>query len=107
MGPKGSATGDTWGSFAQAFEMAQQNITSRGRIGYLWPLFEFFSDKNERHVKVIHQWLDPLVQQALEAKRRADSAGVMSPIAEKTFLQHLADTTNGEELGFAVHNLRC
>lgn len=94
MGPKGSATKDAWGSFAQAFEMAQQNVTNRGRIGYLWPLFEFFSDKNERHVKVIHQWLDPLVQQALEAKRRADSAGVMSPIAEKTFLQHLADTTN-------------
>ncbi|KAJ7199606.1 cytochrome P450 monooxygenase CYP63 [Mycena pura] len=94
MGPKGSATDDSWGAFAKAFEMAQQVITDRGRIGYLWPLFELFQDKNANNVAVIQQWLDPLVRQATEDKRRAQQAGIQNSVAEKTFLQHLADSTD-------------
>jgi hypothetical protein len=94
MGAKGSATEDAWGSFAGAFEMAQQLITTRARIGYLWPLFELFGDKMEPHVKVVQDWLDPLVKRALDEKLLA--AGVSSPIANKTFLQHLTDSTEGE-----------
>ena len=96
MGPKGSATKDTWGSFTRAFELAQQNITDRARLGSIWPLFELFKDKNEEHSKVIRQWLDPLVQHALEDKRRLEKMGVVSPIADKSFMQHLADSTNGK-----------
>ncbi|KAJ7159959.1 cytochrome P450 monooxygenase CYP63 [Mycena crocata] len=94
MGPKGSATDDSWGAFAKAFEMAQQTITARGRIGYLWPLFELFKDKNEDNATVIQQWLDPLVERAVEDKRTAEKAGICSPVADKTFLQHLADSTD-------------
>ncbi|KAF8962912.1 cytochrome P450 monooxygenase CYP63 [Flammula alnicola] len=94
MGPKGSATEDTWGSFAQAFEMAQLNITNRGRLGSIWPLFELFKDKNEEHCQVIKHWLDPLVARALEHKRSMEKAGVASPIADKNFMQHLADSTD-------------
>ncbi|KAF9484616.1 cytochrome P450 monooxygenase CYP63 [Pholiota conissans] len=94
MGPKGSATEDPWGSFAQAFEMAQINITSRARLGSIWPLFEFFKDKNEEHCKVIKHWLDPLVTRALENKAAMGKVGISSPVAEKNFLQHLADSTN-------------
>ena len=96
MGPKGSATGDTWGSFMSAFESAQLNITKRGRLGPIWPLFELFKDKNEEHSNVIKQWLDPLVQRALAEKRRSEEMEVSSPIAEKNFLQHLADSTDGK-----------
>ena len=101
MGPKGSATGDTWGSFMSAFESAQQNITNRGRLGPIWPLFELFKDKNEEHTKIIKQWLDPLVQQALADKRTSEEVEGLSPrlIADKCFLQHLADSTNGKFLG--------
>ncbi|KAF7290302.1 Cytochrome P450 [Mycena chlorophos] len=94
MGPKGSATDDSWGAFANAFEMAQQVVTNRGRIGYLWPLFELFKDKNAENVAVIQEWLDPLVQQAVEEKHRLKRLGITSPVAEKTFLQHLADSTD-------------
>ena len=100
MGPKGSATEDTWGSFMSAFESAQQNITNRGRLGPIWPLFELFKDKNEEHSKVIKQWLDPLVQRALADKRRLEEMEVSSPIADKCFLQHLADSTNGKSFFF-------
>lgn len=102
MGPKGSATEDTWGSFMNAFESAQQNITNRGRLGPIWPLFELFKDKNEEHSKVIRQWLNPLVQQALADKRRLEEMEVLSPITDKCFLQHLADSTNGKSFSESV-----
>lgn len=96
MGPKGSATEDTWGSFTRAFDMAQLNITNRGRIGSMWPLFELFKDQNEEHCTVVKQWLDPLVEQVLENKRIMRKAGITSSIAEKNFLQHLTDSTDGQ-----------
>ncbi|KAF8151560.1 cytochrome P450 monooxygenase CYP63 [Crassisporium funariophilum] len=98
MGPKGSTTEDTWGSFTQAFEMAQQNVTSRARLGAIWPLFEMFTDKNKEHCEVIHEWLDPLVKRAIDDKQRLERAGMESPIVDKNFMQHLADSTNDPKL---------
>lgn len=103
MGPKGSATEDAWGSFTGAFEMAQQIVTTRARIGYLWPLFELFGDKTEPYVKVIQNWLDPLVKHALEDKAQAEKAGISNTIADKTFLQHLVDSAEGK---FAFYCLK-
>ncbi|KAF9078274.1 cytochrome P450 monooxygenase CYP63 [Rhodocollybia butyracea] len=94
MGPKGSATEDPWGSFTRAFEMAQQVITARSRIGYFWPMFELFGDKNASHSEVVHQYLDPLVRSALDEKERMSRAGICSPVADKNFLQHLAESTD-------------
>lgn len=94
MGPKGSATHDTWGSFAQAFEAVQHIITSRARLGYFWPLFEVFGDKTAPHVNAIRRWLDPIVGQAVEEKIRGrESCG--TPVEERSFLQHLAESTEG------------
>lgn len=94
MSPKGSATGDSWGSFTHAFEMAQQVATGRGRLGRFWPLFELFGDKNAKNARIIHDWVDPLVKDALSEKARMMHAGVVSPIAEKNFLQHLTESTD-------------
>ncbi len=96
MGPKGSATEDTWGSFVESFEMAQQEITRRARIGYYWPLFELFRDRNREHAHRIREWLDPLVKMALHEKEQSKFYGTRSPVGDKTFLQHLADSTDGE-----------
>ncbi|KAF4565700.1 cytochrome P450 family protein [Pleurotus pulmonarius] len=93
MGPKGSATHDSWGSFAQAFEMAQQIVTTRARLGYFWPLFELFQDKTSPHTAAIRRWLDPLVREALEQKTARSPDGGQSPVGEKNFMQHLADST--------------
>ncbi|KAJ8515461.1 hypothetical protein ONZ45_g7112 [Pleurotus djamor] len=109
MGPKGSATHDSWGSFAQAFEMAQQIVTTRARLGYFWPLFELFGDKTSVHTAAIRKWLDPLVEQALVEKKartvnesigrlRSGSIPPPSAIGEKTFLEHLADSTENAVL---------
>ncbi|KAF9265059.1 cytochrome P450 [Marasmius fiardii PR-910] len=83
-----------WDGFTQAFETAQQVITSRGRLGYFWPLFELFKDKNAENVDVIHEFLEPLVKEALDEKEKMKSKGVVSPVGERTFLQHLCESTD-------------
>ncbi|KAG2002365.1 cytochrome P450 [Coprinopsis cinerea AmutBmut pab1-1] len=93
MGPKGSAVEGDWGSFAKAFETAQINATTRARIGHWWPLLELFKDKNAEHADVIHRWLDPLVQRALNertqriGRKRADSKASLGT----SFLKHIAE----------------
>jgi hypothetical protein len=98
MGPKGSATQDTWGAFVRAFDEAQMNIMKRARIGYLWPLLEMFKDRNQKHAEVIAEWLDPLVNKALEDNKMIDT--MTSPLGDKTFLQHLVDSTQGQSKWF-------
>jgi len=94
MGPKGSATHDTWGSFTHAFEAAQQIVTTRARLGYFWPLFELSGDKSSTHTKAIKNWLDPVVSQVLEDSTQAKISGKSSD-EETSFLQHLAESTDG------------
>jgi len=91
----GSVAADDWGSFTQAFEAAKENITRRGRLGTIWPLFELFKDKNEENCNVIRQWVDPLVERALDSKTKLDRAGISTPIDDKNFLQHLVDSIDG------------
>jgi len=106
MGPKGSSTTDTWGDFASAFDEAQINITKRARIGYLWPLLELLEDRNSRHAKVISGWLDPLVKRALEEKKMANATGdSRTTVGDKTFLQHLADSTESERVSIEIGNV--
>ena len=76
--------------------MAQVNVTHRARLGSIWPLFELAGDRNEEHVRVIREFLDPLVQSALDDRGRREAVGISSTITEKTFLQHLAENTNGK-----------
>lgn len=67
----------------------------RGRTGFIWPVFELFDDKTAPHVDIIKRWLDPLVKQTLDRKALAQKTGIRSPMEEKTFLEHLADSTEG------------
>lgn len=88
MGPKGSATNDDFGSFAQAFELAQCIITQRARLGYFWPVAELKKSKLKEPGEVTKKWLDPLVQRAIDEKVKAKRAGIEAPISERTFLEH-------------------
>jgi hypothetical protein len=103
MGPKGSATYDTWGSFTHAFEMSQQIVTRRARLGYFWPVSELFGDKSAQYVQAIRRWLDPIVVQSLADKAQMGCAGLNSPVEEKTFLQHLTESTEGR-LEYAIND---
>ncbi|KAI9570041.1 cytochrome P450 monooxygenase CYP63 [Boletus coccyginus] len=93
LGQRGSSTDDAWGTFVKAFEAVQQIITVRGRTGVIWPVFELFDDKTAPYVDTIKQWIDPLVCQTLEERAASKQGGIKGDSEEKTFLQHLADST--------------
>lgn len=105
LGPKGSLAEDSWGSFAAAFEMAQLNITNRARLGSIWPLFELFKDKNEKHCQVIRQWLYSLVQHAVDERAEMEKAGNVKYTYEKSFLHHLVQNTTGNGTSFFLSYL--
>lgn len=92
---RGSSTDDAWGTFVTAFETVQQIITARGRLGVIWPVFELLDDKTTPYVDTIRQWVDPLVRQTLDENAASKQAGIRDGLEEKTFLQHLADSTEG------------
>ncbi|KZT65711.1 cytochrome P450 [Daedalea quercina L-15889] len=94
MSAKGSAIADEFGSFAQAFEAAQELIMRRVRRGYFWPAYEMFKqDPHRKHMAVIEKWLEPLVQNALQNKADMLKSGFKNPLNQSVFLQYLADNT--------------
>ena len=60
----------------------------------MWLIFELFKDKTTESNAIIHGWLKPVVEKALREKAEAKSAGGRKE-EEKTFLSHLADSTDG------------
>lgn len=95
LGTKGTATDDAFGSFAKAFEASQNIITMRQIRGYFWPVRELFQDEAEPHAEVISAFLEPIVQRALDRKRKMRDAGISPTTEHDTFLDYLADHTEG------------
>ncbi|EAU87478.1 cytochrome P450 monooxygenase pc-3 [Coprinopsis cinerea okayama7 len=51
--------------FARAFMEAQEAIANRERVGWIWPLFEFWKDKTEEPMKTVRAFIDPIVKEAI------------------------------------------
>ena len=74
-------------------QAVQVQVAQRTRLGKPWPMFELFHDKMAPHVKVIQDWLRPIVREALE-KKAAAARG--EETGEGTFLSHLTNSTDSE-----------
>lgn len=100
LGAKGaiSLSGNEFDAFTEAFEETAVIITRRGTIGETWPLLELFKDKAEPHIKVIQQWLDPVVDRTLREKEAAKKVGITSSPEDTDFLSYLASTTDGTHM---------
>ncbi|KAI0935578.1 hypothetical protein AcV5_003967 [Taiwanofungus camphoratus] len=96
LGAKGSATDDTFGTFAYSFEEVQVTISMRWRLGAFFPLYELFGDRTLPHVEVITRWVKPIVERALEEKARSRERGTTLH-KERTLLDNLVDNTEDEE----------
>ena len=59
-----------------------------------WRVGEFFSDSTAAPTKVIKDYLDPIVQEAIDERKQNEKDGVDS---EETLLQHLVKSSTGEE----------
>jgi hypothetical protein len=89
MGPKGSASEGSFGSFASAFEELQYIVSTRIRRGMLWKYFEMFRNASDAPMKTVREYLDPIVLRAIEEKEKykAEISG--------SFLHYLAMSTEG------------
>lgn len=92
-------------AFSQAFLAAQTISAHRGRKGPLWPLFEFWGDAVESHMRVLNGFIGPVIEDALR-KRRAQTGGAggrqgkdvpyEDDTAGDTLLEQLVRMTDGK-----------
>ena len=94
---KSSSHLDSAARFAKAFSEAQSISLSRLRFGLLWPLFEFWHDRMEEPMKIVHELIDPIVVDAIAKRKILDSDPEKSPTDRaKTLLEDLASSTGGK-----------
>jgi cytochrome P450 len=87
--------------FAHAFIEAQLATAYRGRFGQNWRLFEFWSDRVQKYMHVCHEFIDPILKEALAKKNALKEAGLIPEKNEKerevlegeTLLDHLVNYT--------------
>ena len=85
-------------SFINAFAKIQDIVFKRNSFGIYWPLAELFGDSTEPLGNVIKQFVDPIVQRALEHKRKMVEKGQQIEPDQCTFLEHLAWRNDGEHI---------
>ncbi|KAI5119720.1 hypothetical protein M0805_001433 [Coniferiporia weirii] len=84
--------------FSEAFAEAQTWAIQRARYGTIWALFEFWEDKTLKHMKTINAFIDPILNEAVEKKKKFEKvygSFVKKEIEDDgTLLDHLIDHTN-------------
>ena len=65
------------------------------RLGMHWPLAEFWKDKLKKPLSVVHNFIDPIVAQAIKRKRNAEaeSSGLEKDRDDETLLENLVNST--------------
>lgn len=92
----GGASGDLTdgeNAFVRAFKAALDVCAFRINAGEHWALWEFKGDRTRSHMKVIYDYLDPIVDEAIREKKKAD--GGDSETDHTTLLGHLASEIDG------------
>jgi hypothetical protein len=87
-------------SFAAAFSQAQEQVALRNWLTDAWPLAEFWKDKTKEPMRVIHDYIDPILRDALTKRIMTEKESPMSVDGGEggtTLLDHLATQTNGEQ----------
>ncbi|OBZ76515.1 hypothetical protein A0H81_03498 [Grifola frondosa] len=85
--------------FAQAFASAQAIVSERPRVGWTWPLQEFFRDKTDEHMVVVDSVLQPILEDALRKKearmrQEEETTDEKADDNDDTLLDHLARLTS-------------
>ena len=64
-------------------------MLERGVRGGLWLLFEPFSDRFKKYGDILREWVAPLVERALEHKRRISDKGQLIQEDQDSLLEYL------------------
>ncbi|TDL19801.1 cytochrome P450 [Rickenella mellea] len=85
--------------FAKAFGEAQDVIALRTRAMVVWPLLEIMKDGTKEPMKVVNEYLEPILQDGIERQKRAEEAGAVKSDnqdeidEDETLLDHLVKHT--------------
>ncbi|EMD40964.1 hypothetical protein CERSUDRAFT_111537 [Gelatoporia subvermispora B] len=63
-------TPSTADEFANAFSSAQRILAERMNSSWIWPLQEIFRTKTDKHMKVVDDFINPILQEALGKHER-------------------------------------
>jgi hypothetical protein len=86
--------------FAHAFAKGQSLIAIRTRLGLHWPLFEFWEDLGRKNRRIVDEFIDPILDEAIAKNKAAKEkapAGKGGVAEGETLLGHLVNFTGGEE----------
>lgn len=86
---------DGFDEFMDAFVKIQRISLDRSIRGDLWPLFEPFGDKSKKYGDILKQWVTPLVERALEHKRKMLEKGQSIQEDQCTLLEYLTISFDG------------
>lgn len=86
---------DGFDKFMDAFTKIQEVSLERSLQGGLWPLFEPFGDRTKKYGDIIKEWVTPLVEDALEHKRKMSKQGERIQNDQSTFLEYIAYSFDG------------
>ena len=70
--------------------------------GVLWALFEFWKDEVETHMDVVREFVDPIVERAVEKKKQGKMEKDVNAAEEQTLLSHMVSLTDGTYY-FIIH----
>jgi len=90
---KRTSKGDAANGFASAFLKAQEIISLRERLGWAWPLVEFWEDRAKGPMDVVNSYIEPIVHRALEM--RQSGALDEKERENETLLESLVRDTQG------------
>lgn len=87
-------------AFAKSFLEAQNLSATRGRYTSAWAIFEIFQDKVAVPMKVIDDFIQPILKDALEKQAEKKAQGVelgneKQVADDETLLGHLVNLTDG------------
>jgi hypothetical protein len=84
--------------FVKAFSQGQNLVTARSALGYEWPLSEFWSDKVAPLRKIMDNFTEPLMDDALAKRNLEFSKGADAKVDEDNdnLLAHLVRHTQGK-----------
>ncbi|TBU49014.1 cytochrome P450 monooxygenase pc-2 [Dichomitus squalens] len=80
--------------FSAAFAAAQEVIAMRSRIGWTWRLMELWTDASKEHMKVVDEYLQPILEDAIRKNRNSTGKGQAEADENETLLDHLVKYTD-------------
>lgn len=83
-------------TFISACGKIQDIMFKRHSFGAFWPLTELSGDLTEPLANTIREFVDPIVQRALEHKRKMIEKGQQIEPDQSTFVEYLAWRNDGE-----------